>query len=234
MRQEVRSSLNENFNSIVKRVYLDPLFISQSLSFVKVETKNIRLECGDFSGASTQRFPIQFESQNLGFVEALDFESKTTKKALQNLSQTLGALENGEELGLSAKSKILTSFEAWVKERPDFNWIGIYRRDPIKPQELIVSAFIGEPTPHIRIPLDRGICGAAIYEGRSLNIPNVKSDARYLSCSLKTKSELVVPIFNQLNEAVAEIDIDCASANGFDALTQQEFESLAKEFSVFF
>ena len=50
-------------------------------------------------------------------------------------------------------------------------------------------------TPHTRIPLNQGICGAAASSGKTIVVDDVKKDPRYLACSLETKSEIVVPIF---------------------------------------
>ena len=50
-------------------------------------------------------------------------------------------------------------------------------------------------TPHTRIPLNQGICGAAASSGKTIVVDDVSKDPRYLACSLETKSEIVVPIF---------------------------------------
>ena len=44
------------------------------------------------------------------------------------------------------------------REVPDYNWVGIYLLDG---NELVLGPFVGKPSPHTRIPLGRGICGAA-------------------------------------------------------------------------
>lgn len=98
---------------------------------------------------------------------------------------------------------------------PDFNWYGIYRVDGT---DLLLTSFRGAPSPHIKIPTDAGICGAAVRENRTLNIDDVGADPRYLSCSLETKSELVVPIRDSAGRAIAEIDID---AHKFSAFTPE-------------
>jgi GAF domain-containing protein len=62
-------------------------------------------------------------------------------------------------------------------------------------------------TPHTRISLNQGICGAAASSGKTIVVDDVGKDPRYLACSLETKSEIVVPIF--VRGAVAgELDID--------------------------
>ena len=62
-------------------------------------------------------------------------------------------------------------------------------------------------TPHTRIPLNQGICGAAASSGQTVVVDDVNKDPRYLACSLETKSEIVVPVFAN-GKVVGELDID--------------------------
>jgi L-methionine (R)-S-oxide reductase len=89
-----------------------------------------------------------------------------------------------------------------------YNWVGFYLLEPgADPPMLVLGAFEGAVTPHTRIPLDQGICGAAASCGRTVVVDDVRKDPRYLACSLETKSEIVVPIFAK-GKVVGELDID--------------------------
>lgn len=89
-----------------------------------------------------------------------------------------------------------------------YNWVGFYMLEPgTKPPILVLGPFEGAMTPHIRIPLNEGICGAAASSGQTVVVDDVNKDPRYLACSLETKSEIVVPIFVHGN-VVGELDID--------------------------
>jgi GAF domain-containing protein len=72
---------------------------------------------------------------------------------------------------------------------------------------LELGPFKGSMTPHTRIPLNQGICGAAASTGKTVVVDDVNSDPRYLACSTETKSEIVVPIFVR-GEVKGELDID--------------------------
>ena len=87
---------------------------------------------------------------------------------------------------------------------PHYSWVGIYLVDG---EELVLGPFLGKPSPHTRIPLGQGICGAAVTEKATIIVDDVNADPRYLACSLETKSEIVVPIMNGA-EVLGEIDID--------------------------
>ena len=89
-----------------------------------------------------------------------------------------------------------------------YNWVGFYMLElDGDPNMLVLGPFRGTMTPHKRIPLNQGICGAAASSGKTIIVDDVNSDSRYLACSLETKSEIVVPIFVK-GKVTGELDID--------------------------
>ena len=57
------------------------------------------------------------------------------------------------------EDRAMAAAVATLKRRmPDYSWVGIYLLDG---NELVLGPFVGKPSPHTRIPLGRGICGAA-------------------------------------------------------------------------
>jgi L-methionine (R)-S-oxide reductase len=88
-----------------------------------------------------------------------------------------------------------------------YNWVGFYMIDPADSQALILGPYIGAMTPHTRIRLNEGICGAAASQGATVVVDDVSKDSRYLACSIETKSEIVVPVFVN-KKVVGELDID--------------------------
>jgi GAF domain-containing protein len=89
-----------------------------------------------------------------------------------------------------------------------YNWVGFYMLEAgAQPPALVLGPFQGAMTPHTRIPLNDGICGAAASSGKTVVVDDVTKDPRYLACSLETKSEIVAPIFVR-GHVVGELDID--------------------------
>ena len=91
-----------------------------------------------------------------------------------------------------------------------YNWVGFYMLEDDsggQPPMLALGPFQGAMTPHTRIPLHQGICGAAASTGQTVVVDDVSKDPRYLACSIETKSEIVVPVFVQ-GKVVGELDID--------------------------
>jgi len=91
-----------------------------------------------------------------------------------------------------------------------YNWVGFYMLEhgpPPQPPMLVLGCFEGAMTPHTRIALNQGICGAAASSGKTVVVDDVSKDPRYLACSLETKSEIAVPIFAR-GKLAGELDID--------------------------
>lgn len=118
----------------------------------------------------------------------------------------------------------MTLAVARLKERVrDYTWVGIYL---LEGDELVLGPFLGKPSPHTRIPLGRGICGAAATERATIIVDDVNADPRYLACSIETRSEIVVPIMRN-GRILGEIDIDSDRPAAFGARDREMLESIA-------
>lgn len=123
-----------------------------------------------------------------------------------------------------AGSLMAATVELLRRERPHYHWVGFYLlgADGV----LALGPYVGKPTPHTRIPLDQGICGAAASTGRTVIVDDVNSDPRYLACSLETRSEIVVPILGE-GRVLGEIDIDSDAAAAFSTADRELLEAVA-------
>ena len=110
-----------------------------------------------------------------------------------------------------------------------YNWVGFYMLEntPGQPPMLVLGPFVGAMTPHTRIPLNQGICGAAATSGKTVVVHDVNSDPRYLACSIETKSEIVVPVFVR-GKVVGELDIDSHFPSAFGPEDQELVEYCAR------
>src|SRR3954470_24852637 len=106
---------------------------------------------------------------------------------------------------------------------PYYSWVGIYLLDG---DELVLGPFAGKPSPHTRIPLGNGICGAAATAKATIVVDDVNADSRYLACSLETQSEIVVPIMRGA-DVLGEIDIDSDRRAAFGAPDRALLEPVA-------
>jgi len=109
---------------------------------------------------------------------------------------------------------------------PHYTWVGIYWLDG-QTQELVLGPYLGKPSPHTRIPLNRGICGAAASQQQTIVVDDVRADPRYLACSLETRSEIVVPIMDGAT-VLGEIDIDSDRPAAFGDADRALLEAAAR------
>mgnify|MGYP001821992872 CR=1 FL=1 len=104
-----------------------------------------------------------------------------------------------------------------------YHWSGIYR---LEGEELILDAYVGAATDHTRIPVGRGVCGTAVAENQNQVISDVRDLDNYLSCSIDTRSEIVV-LIRDGEEILGQIDIDGHTVGRFDVEEERFLESLA-------
>ncbi len=106
---------------------------------------------------------------------------------------------------------------------PDYAWVGIYL---LEGDELVLGPYLGKPSPHTRIPLNRGIGGAAASQRQTIIVDEVHADDRYLACSIDTRSEIVAPIMRG-DVVFGEIDIDSDKLAAFGARDRALVEAAA-------
>lgn len=113
------------------------------------------------------------------------------------------------------------------QEIPYFNWTGFYFRNGDR-EELILGPYVGAETDHTVIPFGKGICGQVAVSNETFVVPDVHEQDNYLSCSIDTKAEIVVPIIKD-GKNIGQIDIDSHHLNPFTAEDRELLEWLCKE-----
>ena len=102
-----------------------------------------------------------------------------------------------------------------------FWWTGFYI---VRAKELVLGPFQG-PIACTRIPYNKGVCGTAWAQNKTIIVPNVHEFPGHIACSSASKSEIVVPIRRNGN-VIAVLDIDSADYNTFDAIDQTYLEKI--------
>jgi L-methionine (R)-S-oxide reductase len=108
---------------------------------------------------------------------------------------------------------------------PQLNWVGFYLFDGT---ELVVGPFQGLPA-CVRIPLDKGVCGAAARTRRTQRVEDVNAFPGHIACDSASRSELVVPLYDG-DALIGVFDIDSPVPGRFDADDQAGMEALARCF----
>ena len=106
---------------------------------------------------------------------------------------------------------------------PSLNWVGFYFYDGT---ELVVGPFQGLPA-CVRIPLDKGVCGAAARSRETQRVEDVHAFHGHIACDAASRSELVVPLVRD-GELIGVFDLDSPEPARFDVEDQRGLEAVAR------
>ena len=109
---------------------------------------------------------------------------------------------------------------------PALNWVGFYLYDG---SELVVGPFQGLPA-CVRIPLDKGVCGAAARTRITQRVEDVHAFPGHIACDSASRSELVVPLVASDDSLIGVFDLDSPEPGRFDEEDQRGMEAIAAVF----
>ena len=109
---------------------------------------------------------------------------------------------------------------------PSLNWVGFYLYDGT---ELVVGPFQGLPA-CVRIPLDKGVCGAAASTRQTQRVADVHAFPGHIACDSASRSEVVVPLIARDGSLIGVFDLDSPEPNRFDGDDQRGLEAIARAF----
>jgi L-methionine (R)-S-oxide reductase len=108
---------------------------------------------------------------------------------------------------------------------PDLNWAGFYF---LRGEELVLGPFQGKPA-CVRIPVGRGVCGAAVARREPLLVEDVNAFPDHIACDSASRSELVVPLIRD-GQVLGVLDLDSPQPGRFTAADQAGMERIAALF----
>jgi len=107
-----------------------------------------------------------------------------------------------------------------------YHWTGFYRA---MPGDLLVIGPYQGGHGCLRIPFDRGVCGAAARERRTQLVPDVRAFPDHIACSTTTRSEIVVPVLTPDGRLLAVLDVDSDFPAAFDGADRRALEAIAAD-----
>ena len=110
---------------------------------------------------------------------------------------------------------------------PDLNWAGFYF---LRGGELVLGPFQGKPA-CVRIPVGRGVCGAAVVRNAAIIVPDVHAFPGHIACDSASRSELVVPLRRE-DRIIGVLDLDSPRLNRFADADRSGCEALAALFTA--
>ena len=118
-------------------------------------------------------------------------------------------------------SMLAASFEA-------FFWTGFYVVDPARERELVVGPYQGT-LGCLRIAFGRGVCGAAAASGRTQLVPDVHVFPGHIACDGRSRSEVVVPVFEPSGALIGVLDVDSDRPAAFDEVDVEWLEKIVRD-----
>lgn len=95
----------------------------------------------------------------------------------------------------------------------DLNWAGFYLYDRDN-NDLVLGPFQGKVA-CMHIPMNKGVCGSAAYQRKTLVVDDVHQFEGHIACDSASNSEIVIPIIKN-NQLLGVLDIDSPNFNRFD------------------
>jgi GAF domain-containing protein len=152
---------------------------------------------------------------------AIPLSGSKPEQYAQLLAQAQGLLHGERDRIANAANLSALVYHAL----PQLNWVGFYFYDGT---ELVVGPFQGLPA-CVRIPLDKGVCGAAASTRQTQRVPDVHAFPGHIACDSASRSELVVPLLRD-GALVGVFDLDSPEPDRFDADDQRGLEAIAAAF----
>jgi GAF domain-containing protein len=137
------------------------------------------------------------------------------KKLTEILRRKIKSKEYNEKL-----KRVVSFLDHYVEY---YNWTGFYLTR--NENKLELGPYVGEPSEHVLIDFGQGICGQAAEAKDNFIVGDVSKETNYLSCSSKTKSEIVIPLMKN-SIVIGELDIDSHFINAFTSADERFLENI--------
>jgi sigma-B regulation protein RsbU (phosphoserine phosphatase) len=192
---------------------------------------------------------IDLESEQVGFYRpehqhALTLTASRIAQAIENArlytrvsrqAQTLGVLnEIAVELGsILEPGPLLERVGQLLRRLIDYQMFSIMLLDE-KGETLVTRyawRFGHAHAPMRRIPISTGLVGAAIREWRTINVPDIRKDSRYVLTNPETRSELIVPLFYK-GRAIGVLDLEHTRTAFFTEDHERTLATLASQVAI--
>ncbi len=121
---------------------------------------------------------------------------------------------------------VMANISAAIQETMGFFWTGFY---VVHNRELRLGPFQGSVA-CMHIGWGKGVCGTAWQRAETIIVPDVEQFPGHIACSSLSRSEIVVPVFDQAHQVKAVLDIDSKELSTFDDVDAYWLEQIASIF----
>ncbi len=121
-------------------------------------------------------------------------------------------------------AKMATVAAVLKAKQPHFFWCGFYR---VVDGELIVGPYQGSVACQV-LEKNKGVCWHSVNTKKTVIVEDVEKFPGHIACDSRSKSEIVVPLFNEEKEVFAVLDVDSDRLNSFDEIDAKYLEEIVK------
>jgi L-methionine (R)-S-oxide reductase len=153
-----------------------------------------------------------------------DLRGLPKARAYDELDSTLEAVLAGLDDPIAA----MATMSALLHHGFGHLWTGFYR--VVAPDLLRVGPYQGT-LGCLEIPFGKGVCGAAARDRRTVLVPDVHAFPGHITCDARSRSEIVVPVFDSSGALLAVLDLDADRPAAFDEEDGRRLEALVGWFA---
>jgi len=153
----------------------------------------------------------------------LDVRHLTKQEAYATLEEQLDSILDGIDDPIACMATI----SCVLAQGFGHLWSGFYR--VVAPSLLRVGPYQGT-LGCLEIAFGRGVCGTAAAERRTVVVTDVHAFAGHIACDSRSRSEIVVPVFDADDRLVAVLDLDSVEPSTFDDEDARALERIVARF----
>lgn len=157
--------------------------------------------------------------------ETLDLRALPRVEAYQQLDASIRAVLAGVDDDIAA----MATMSALIHHAFGHLWTGFYR--VVEPDRLLRVGPYQGTLGCLDIVVGRGVCGTAAAERRTVVVPDVELFPGHITCDARSRSEIVVPVFDRAGALLAVLDVDSAELAAFDETDQAGLERIVGWFA---
>ena len=105
-----------------------------------------------------------------------------------------------------------------------FFWCGFYR---LIDDKLVVGPYQG-PVACQELEQHKGVCWAGVDSKKTILVPDVEKFPGHIACDSRSKSEIVIPVYDSDNRIMAILDVDSKDLESFNEIDQKWLEEIVK------
>lgn len=130
--------------------------------------------------------------------------------------------------GIHDEVAAMATMSALIQHGFGHLWTGFYR--VAEPGRLLRVGPYQGTLGCMEIEFGKGVCGTAAAERRTVIVDDVNAFDGHITCDPRSRSEIVVPVFDAAGVLIAVLDVDADTPSAFTEADRQGLEEVVRWF----